>query len=436
MIMIEYGFDYSLEPHRDIICVDVKSFFASVECVLRGYHPLKTMLVVMSNAQNNGGLVLAASPLAKKVLGISNVTRKYELPDHPDLIVVPPRMTHYIEKNSEINNIYRKYVSDDDLHIYSIDESFLDITASLRLFKKKNAYELARMIQYHIYKKTGLYVTIGIGDNPLLAKLALDNAAKHNHDFIAEWRYQNIAETLWKIPELTDVWGIGQKTALRLNKMKIHSVADLAHTDFYQLKSNLGVIGAQLYANAWGIDRSRLSEKYQPLEKSYGNSQVLMRDYRKITEIKVVIREMAEQVATRIRKHHCRTACVMLTIGYSRDEFERGFSRQVKIPPTANSKELTQYCFDLFDKFYNNQAVRTIAISYSKLVYNNHLQLNLFQKVEEQIANETLDTIVDRVRDKYGFKAIIHASSLTEGATAVSRSSLVGGHAGGMEGIQ
>ncbi|MFC5976185.1 excinuclease ABC subunit A, partial [Carnobacterium antarcticum] len=121
------SFDYSDEISNDILCVDVKSFYASVECVERGLHPLKTMLVVMSNAENAGGLVLAASPLAKKVLGISNVTRKRDIPYHPDLLIVPPRMQFYIEKNTEINDIFRKYVSDEDLHIYSIDESFVSV---------------------------------------------------------------------------------------------------------------------------------------------------------------------------------------------------------------------------------------------------------------------------------------------------------------------
>ena len=145
-------FDYSSERSDDILCIDVKSFFASVECVDRGYHPLRALLVVMSNAENDGGIVLAASPKSKKILGINNVTRKYDIPPHPDLIVVPPRMTRYIEKNNEINQIYRHFVSDEDLYIYSIDESFLSIRPSLALFKEKTAYDLARTIQKQVYQ--------------------------------------------------------------------------------------------------------------------------------------------------------------------------------------------------------------------------------------------------------------------------------------------
>lgn len=434
--VVVMSFDYSLEKSEDILCLDAKSFYASVECVSRNLHPLDTMLVVMSNAENAGGLVLAASPKAKKVLGISNVSRKYDIPPCSTLMVVPPRMKYYIEKNTEINNIYRKYVSDEDLYIYSIDESFLSIRPSLELFNKDSAYNLARMIQFHVFRQTGIYVTIGIGDNMLLSKLALDNEAKRNADFIAEWRYQNVPQTIWKIENLTDMWGIGSRTEKRLHRLGIFSVYDLAHANFYELRQAFGVMGEQLYANAWGIDRSNIRQRYQPREKSYGNSQVLPRDYTKRQEIEIVIREIAQQVAARIRRHQCQTGCVSLYIGYSKHEEERGFSRQMKIPVTSNSKKLVAYVLELFDKHYRGQAVRNIGISYSKLTYHNGLQMNLFEKPEEQIAAQRLDLMTDRIREKYGFRSLVHASSLLEGATAIRRTSLVGGHAGGMDGIQ
>lgn len=234
------NFDYSLEPVRDVFLIDVKSFYSSVECVQRGLHPLKTMLVVMSTADNTGsGLVLAASPMAKKILGISNVMRARDVPDHKDLIIVPPRMNLYIQENMKINKIYRSVVADEDLHIYSIDESILDVTASLNLFvpdpaltRSQKRWRLARMIQLKVKKETGLYVTVGVGDNPLLAKLALDNESKHNRELIAEFTYENIEEKVWSIPELTDFWGIGNRTAAALEQMNIHSIRDLANIDY------------------------------------------------------------------------------------------------------------------------------------------------------------------------------------------------------------
>lgn len=144
-------FDYSKEPRRDVLCIYVKSFYASVECVERGLDPLKTMLIVMSGADNAGGLVLAASPMAKKVLGISNVTRKDEVPDHPELLIVPPRMNLYMKRNSEINNILKRFVADEDHSVFSVDESFIDITASLKYFNCDTAYRLA-IVRY--YQKT------------------------------------------------------------------------------------------------------------------------------------------------------------------------------------------------------------------------------------------------------------------------------------------
>ncbi|WP_314067446.1 Y-family DNA polymerase [uncultured Vagococcus sp.] len=427
-------YDYSNEPHRDILCVDLKSFYASVECVSRGLDPLKTLLIVMSNADSGGGLALAASPMAKSELGITNVTRKYEIPDDPRLLIVPPRMKFYLDENMKINEIFRRYVSDTDLHIYSVDESFLDVTASLKLFNS-DAYGIARMIQFDVYHELGLYCTIGIGDNPLLAKLALDNSAKKSPDMKAEWRYKDVPNTIWKIPELTDMWGIGGRTKKRLNRYGITSVYELAQTHPALMKERLGVMGEQLIAHAWGIDRSRLNQVFIPAEKSYGNSQVLMRDYNDKKEIEIVIREIAEQVATRIRRQGCQTECVSLGIGYSRDDGQRGFSRQKKITATANSKILTQHCLDIFRENYENYTVRHISISYSKLVHHTNTQLDLFQDPVKQISKENVDNVVDIVRSKFGFRSLVHSSSLLDGATAINRSSLVGGHAGGTDGI-
>jgi DNA polymerase V len=436
--MIE--FDYEKEPSRDILCIDCKSFYASVECVERGLHPLKTMLVVMSGAENAGGLVLAASPLAKKVLGISNVTRSNELPDHKDLVIVPPRMRLYMQKNREINQVYKSFVADEDHQVYSVDESFLDVTASLSLFGCRNAYEMAKLIQRTVWEKTGIYTTVGIGDNPLLAKLALDNAAKHSKNFIAVWRYEDVQEKVWSISPITDFCGIGKRMATRLLCLGITSIFDLAHANPYWLKDRLGVIGVQLYAHSWGIDRSFLGqERRKTKEKSFGNSQVLPKDYARPNQIELVLKEMADQVAARLRAAHCQTECVSLFVGYSKgqlDHFGRsGWRKQTKIAPSNNTKVLTEHILRLFRQNYQRCDVRTVGISYSSLVYHEALQLNLFQQPEKEIFNQELDHLIDTIRKKYGYRSLIHASSLLEGATAVKRAGLVGGHAGGNVGL-
>ena len=181
---------YANEPRRAVMVIDSKSFYASVESVDLGLNPLKSLLVVMSQQENtNGGLVLAASPQAKKILGVSNVMRQRDVPRDPRLAIVQPRMNYYIQKNKQINDIYRQFVADEDLHIYSIDESILDLTDSWRYIESKFGRKLtlrnmARLIQETVHDATGIYLTVGIGDNPAMAKMALDISAKHNKDLI------------------------------------------------------------------------------------------------------------------------------------------------------------------------------------------------------------------------------------------------------------
>jgi len=427
-------FDYTKEKTDDILCIDMKSFYASVECVELGLDPLDALLVVMSGADSPGGLALAASPRAKKELGISNVSRRFEIPNHPDLKIVPPRMNLYIKKNIKINQLFRQYVADEDILIYSIDETFIRVSASEKLFHM-SAYEFALQFQRDIYHELGLYCTIGIGDNMLLSKLALDNEAKNNHDMIAQWRYQDVPKTVWKIKKLTDFWGINHRMEKRLNQLGIYSIYDLAHYDFFHIKSPLGVIGQQLVAHAWGIDRANISERYQPVSNSLGNSQILKKDYIKVNEIKIVIKEIAEQVATRLRAKQMQTGCVALSVGYSKYSQKTGFRRQLTIHPTDSSKLLVQYCMQLFDDYYTGEAVRQLAVSYSKLESNQAIQLNLFDEPAEILHDRVLDQTIDVIRRRFGFDAIVHASSLLEGATAINRSNLVGGHAGGMDGL-
>lgn len=281
-----------------------------------------------------------------------------------------------------------------------------------------------------------MFCTVGIGDNPLLAKLALDIESKHNSNFRGEWTYQDVQSKVWPIEPLSEFWGIGSRTEKKLHLRWIRSIGDLANYDPYLLKSAMGVMGLQLWFHANGIDRTDISTPPpKTKEKSYGNSQVLPKDYIDKGEIEIVVKEMAEQVATRIRKHGCKTECVHLMIGTSIAETKKGFSHQMKIPPTSDTKELQHYCLHLFRKYYEDQEVRHVGVTYSKLVHTDALQLDLFQDPTNQIINDNLDKIIDRIRGKYGFTSIVRASSLIDGARSIKRSSLVGGHAGGNGGM-
>lgn len=442
-------FEYDREPSRDVLCIDCKSFYASVECVSRGLNPLKTKLVVMSYPsddpeQRGSGLILASSPAAKAAFGISNVSRARDLPFPypPDLIIAAPRMNLYMKQHAIINDIYRKYASEVDHSVFSVDETFLDVTDSLKAFDCETADQLAKKIQIDVYRNTGIFTTVGIGENPWLAKAALDLYSKKNRNMRAEIRYEDVQEKLWSVKELTDICGIAKRTKKRLNFMGIHTVYDLAHADYYRLKFNMGIIGTELYAKSWGIDRSFLGQTYVAKSKSKGNSQVLPSDYTRRDEVETVIKEIAEQVSSRLRKDGLKTTCVSLGVAYSMgyidrlDPDARGFSQQMKIPLTNSTKDIAQAALLLFDKNYRRQDIRNIGLSCSNLSFTSALQLSFFDDPETQIKDRLIDYVVDNIRKKYGFKSIIHAYNLMPGARAIARSSLVGGHAGGMSGIE
>ena len=422
--------DYSNEPKRDILCIDIKSFFASVEAVERGIDPRSAYIVVMSRPESDGGLVLAASPKVKKEFGITTGSRRFEIPKHSPIQIVEPRMGLYLQKNAEVIKIFKQFVSDDDLHIYSIDESFLDVTKSHALYGKTS--EIAKKIQQKIWRELGFISTVGIGDNPLLAKLALDNDAKHSphKGYRAYWHYGNVQETIWKIAPITDMWGIGNRTKNRLHMFGIDSVFDLSQYDYSKLKNHFGIIGEQMFYHAHGVDRSVIAEKYHPLSNSYSKNQVLEHDYTNILEIKIIIQEMTDQVGARLREHHAEAGLIHLSIGYSKDVAERGFSRQMTVIPTNRSKKLISHANQLFDKYYDGQPVRTINISCGKISYKSNIQFDLFEDPEDTIADIKLDHVIDTVRSRYGYTSLVHASSIMDGATAIKRSGLIGGHKG------
>lgn len=425
-------YDYSNEPHHVIFMIDSKSFFASVEAVDHHRNPLTDPIIVVSQGDNigGGGLVLATSPMAKKMFHLkSNVSRLKDIPEDPRLIIYPPRMNRYIAKNIEINSIFRHYVANEDLHPYSIDESILDLTQSWNLYGN-TINEVARKIQQEIKDKTGIYTTVGIGDNPTLAKIALDIYAKKNPSFLAEIHYETVETYLWSISDLTRVWSIGKKTAQKLNALGIYSLKDLAHFDPYLLQEKFGVMGAQLYALAWGIDRSILGEYQPPKSKSIGNSQVLPHDYTTLKELRIVFRELADQVASRLRRQGYLANCLSIYFNGAAHT-GHGISKQKIIAPTNSSKILAAEVEKLLTTNWQGQTVRQIAVYASKLTQNYETQVSLFLSPKKQKKEQHLDQAIDQIRQKFGFTKLVHSASLKRGGTAIKRAGLVGGHAGG-----
>ena len=438
--------DYTLEPHSDIAFIDMKSFYASVECVERGLNPLTTSLCVMSRADNCNGLILASSPVFKEVFGKNNVGRSYDLPfniNDRTFSYYNARMNLYIEKNIQILNVLKNYVPDEDIHPYSIDEGFIDLTQSLNYFIKdttKSRREkldiICAKIQRDIWKKTGVFSTIGMSNsNPLLAKLALDNEAKKTNTMRANWSYEDVETKVWNIKSLTDFWGIGSRTEKRLNKLKIYSIRNLANANPDILKKEFGIIGVQLWFHANGVDESKPSVPYKPKSKGLGNSQVLPKDYTIKSQIELVLSEMAEQVAIRLRRARKKAKSVHITISYSRIEEKRPLVASQKIKPTQNTKELTDYVLALFRKKYTGGAVRSISVRYDNLVDDNITIISLFDDIKAIEKQEKIDKTLDSIRDKYGFLSVQNGSILMEGSRVKERSKLVGGHAGGMDGI-
>ncbi|WP_420825617.1 excinuclease ABC subunit A [Weissella uvarum] len=425
------------EPRRKIMMIDSKSFYASCESISLGLNPMKSILVVISQAENtNGGLVLASSPRAKKELGVTNVMRKRDLPQDERLIMVEPRMNYYIAMNKKVNDIFKEFVAEEDLQMYSIDESILDLTPSWRYLQSKygqdlNLKKLARIIQLEMKKRLGLYLTIGIGDNPTQAKLALDIEAKHNHSLIAEWHYEDIPQKLWPITDLSSVWSIGKRSAKTLQRMGMISMQDIALANPYWLKEKLGVRGEELFALAWGVDRSIVAQKYQPKAGNISNSQVLPRDYADEQEIKNVIREIGEQVAARLRSHNKTCGVVSLGSGSALSETQKGFSAQAKIDATNQSHKIVAALLAIFDQHYEGQVIRHISVSVGQLQPALGEQLDLFVSPVEDMKQQQVDTTIDHIRKKYGVTAIVKSSSKIDGGTMLDRAGLVGGHNGG-----
>ena len=415
-----------MEPKRNILCIDLKSFFASCECVERGLDPFTYPLVVANEKQGNGAITLAVTPFLKK-LGVKSRGRLYEIDKKIKYKIANPRMGLYIAKSKEVISIYLDFVSDEDLYIYSIDECFLDVTNYLKMYKKSD-YELALEILKTIYHKTGLTATCGIGPNMLLAKIAMDIEAKHNDDNIAKWTYDDVKTKLWNITPLSKMWGIGKQMEQNLNKLGIYKVGDLACYSELKLKDIFGVIGSELWNHANGRDLSVIKD-YKKLAKteSFSHSQVLFKDYNE-NNIKIIIEEMIDILTSRLREKKKLCQSIGLGIGYSK-VVNNGFYHSIKLDePTNSRKEIYKYCILIFDKFYEYLPIRKVTVVCGNLKNNTNTQLNLFEDFNEHNNENNINNTVDYIKNKYGKNSLIKATSLLSDSTAIERNKKIGGH--------
>lgn len=415
--------DYSRLPHQHILCIDIKSFYASCAAVMHGMDPLDCYLVVVGDRERMGSVVLAASPKMKKEFGIKTGSRLYEVPEDPRIFVAEPKMATYLRVSTEITRLFERYVPKEAIHVYSVDESFIKVDGALKLWG--DAVEIAEKIRDDLEREFQLPCAIGIGPNMLMAKLALDLETKQKG--IALWRYEDVPEKLWPLSPLSEMWGIGKRLERRLNNLGIFTVGQLANYDLEKLEKHFGIIGNQLYYHAWGVDLSEIGAPIIEGQISYGKSQILLRDYKDREEIKHVILEMCEEVARRARNRRHRGRTVTLSIGYSQDEGGGGFSRMKTVEEATNiTMEMYQICLDLFNRFYDGRTVRQIAVRLSNIEPDDTFQLNLLDP--HRWKKRELGYAVDKIRRRYGSGSILRAVSYTKGGTARRRVQLIGGH--------
>ena len=364
---------------KNIIAIDLKSFFASCECVERNLNGETTPLVVCDPTRN-GAMTLAVTPYLKS-LGVKGRTRVYDLPKNIKIIKVPPRMGLYQRKSKEVINIYREFVADEDMHVYSIDEVFLDVTNYLNYYKK-SALELAKVILDRIKEKTGLTAVAGVGPNILLAKVCMDLDGKHSKDNIGIWTYDDVTTKLWNITPLSKMWGIGPRMEKRLNNLKIFTIGDLARYNRYALKDKFGILGEDLWYHANGIDLTKISDLNKPpKEQSISHSQILYKDYDE-TNISIIIKEMVDHLTRRLRNIKKKASIIGFGINYSK-AIGGGFGHTVKLDKyTGDTNEIVEICLNIFDKYYENLPIRKVSIYLSGLTDINGVQLNLLNHLK------------------------------------------------------
>ncbi|HDR4458484.1 Y-family DNA polymerase [Bacillus sp. FSL K6-1338] len=418
-------YDYSILPNRIILCVDLRSFYASVSCIKMGLDPMYTKLAVVGDVNRNGSIVLAATP-PLQALGVKKMARLYEIPCRKDILVVNPIMGTYIKCSNYITKLALQYVPIEDFHQYSIDEFFMDITDSIHLFAN-DPHEFSLKFKREIYAKTRIECTIGIGPNPLMSKVALDIEAKKNQNGIAYWKYEDVPTKLWSIRPLNKFWGISYKTEEKLNRKGIHSIGDLANYPLKYLKQSFGKIGEELHLHSYGIDFSRISEKYVPATTSVGKSQILMRDYT-IEEFPIILLEHIEEVCYRLRRQNKLAQTVHFSVGYSKS-YTGGIRKTHTLGrPTNLTMDIYHICTYFLYQQYTGEPIRSINISLTNLIHEGEEQISLFDNITQREQEVKLTKVMDEIRTKFGKNSILRGISYTNSATARYRNTLIGGH--------
>lgn len=429
---------------RVYMCIDLKSFYASVECVERGLDPMTAELVVADPTRTDKTICLAVSPALKK-LGVGGRARVFEIPEHlrKRMIMAPPRMQLYIDYAAEIYGVYLDYVSPEDMYVYSIDEVFLDVTHYLRRYGF-TPREMATFLMNEVTERVGVRATAGIGTNMYLAKIALDVTAKHSPDFIGYLDEASFINTLWDHKPLTDFWRIGPGTAKRLAKIGIFTMRDIARADENVLYDMFGIDAELMIDHAWGIEPTKISDikGFKNKSHSLSRGQVLMRDYN-YEEGELIVKEMTEQLCLEMTDIKKVTKNVSIAVGYSNAlhlPMARG-SVSFNVPTDALGM-IMPGVVDVYRRVVSPlYPVRRVFINFNDIHdADEDQQMTLFDlddadktdayslSREEMERDSALQEAVNKIKYKYGKDSMFRGMDMTEAATTRERNHQIGGH--------
>lgn len=414
------------------LCIDLKSFYASVECVERGLDPMTTKLVVADPERTEKTICLAISPAMKK-LGIKNRCRVFEIPKNVDYIMAQPRMQKYIDVSADIYAIYLKYIAKEDIHVYSIDEVFLDCTNYLNMYQM-TAKELAFTIIQDVYQTTGITATCGIGTNLYLAKVALDVSAKHVKGNIAYLDEDIYRGTLWSHRPLTDFWRVGAGTAKRLQRYGIYTMKDIALAKEETLYNLLGVDAELLIDHAWGREPVTIADikQYKPKHNSLTSGQVLGCEA-SFEEGLLIVKEMADLLCLDLVDKGLVTESISLYVGYE-NRLEREPARGTITTPiaTSSARMILPYVEQLYRRIVSvSGGVRRANLSFNNVVDEVYQQYDLFCNPAELERERNMQKAMIDIKKRFGKNAILKGMNLEEGATTMERNRQIGGHKSG-----
>ncbi len=419
---------------RQYLCIDLKSFYASVECAERGLDPMTTRLVVADPERSEKTICLAVSPALKK-LGVPGRARVFEIPKGIDYIMAPPRMQLYMDYSAKIYSIYLKYISKDDIHVYSCDEAFLDVTEYLSLYRM-TARELGIKIMSDIYNTLHIRSTCGIGTNLYLTKIALDITAKHAADFIGELDEESYKKTLWDHRPITDFWRVGKGTAATLAKYGIYTMEGVAKADEELLYHLFGVDAELLIDHAWGIEPTTMRDikNYKSQTHCLSNGQVLMRDY-EYEEGKLIVKEMMDLMCLDLVDKNLITDSVTLMVGFSNGMHMPMVRGTAALPIATNADTLMiPAILEVYERIVDpNIPIRRVYINANRVEPEEYKQYSFLVDAQQLEKNRKIQQAMLDVKKKFGKNAILKGMNLEEAGTTRDRNAQIGGHKAGSD---